>query len=213
MKKENFSIKLKSNVDEQVFLINSGELISIGASVTTGLDDFIKSILIQIPNEIESHFISTKRDVKALLNISDALTFSYSPNLSFSEFLIELIEQIVLNNKRFIIIEGIDYINVSENSILFYTVKTIATKYDVIIILTVKISKQCEKRGGDKKPRISDIKTSNTLIDLSDKIMLAYRYDRFGFTYDEFGDSTINRLDVQIVKNNEGQINTFLYKI
>ena len=214
MKTTNFSTFIKSNVNTNKLAFNSGELISIGASATIGLNDFLKLILSQTPTEIKKVFISTQSpSLNNNIEASKDISYNYLPNLSFSEFIIELLELILIKNYKIIFIEGIDYIHFLDHSALFFTIKKIAVKYQLVIIVTLKISKQCERRGGEQKPRISDIKNSNVLIDLSDKIIFPYRYDRFGIICDEHGNSTIDRLDLQIVKNNEGEPNTLFYKI
>lgn len=217
MIKDNFSIEIKSNIDNNTIIFKSGELINIGASATVGIDDFVRLIFNNIPEDFKCLYISTKRDITSLINLnnstSEQKTILHFKNFSFTDFIIEIIEQIVLHKNQIIIIEGIDYIFTYDKTELYYLIKQLTVKYNVCILVEVKISKKTEKRGGEKKPVISDILMGSSLIDLSDKIIFSYRYDRFGFIEDEHGDLTLDRLDLLVVKNNDGNPRTISFKI
>lgn len=216
MLKNKFEIELKSNINNNSIIFNSSELINIGASATIGIDDFIRLIFDYIPDDFKCLYISTKRDITSLIKskiTSKLNTIIHFKNLSFTDFIIEIIEQIVLHKNQIIFIEGIDYIFTYDKTALYYLLKQLAVKYNVCILVEVKISKKTEKRGGEKKPFISDILADSSLIDLSDKIIFSYRYDRFGFIEDEHGDSTIDRLDLLVVKNYDGNPRTISFKI
>jgi replicative DNA helicase len=75
----------------------------------------------------------------------------------------------------------------------------------VTIVVTSTVSPDCELRGGDKKPRLADLSIKPSRIPLIDIVLFLYRAEYYGFTEDQWGDSTSGKLEVIIAKHRDVQ--------
>lgn len=89
---------------------------------------------------------------------------------------------------------------------LDYLLSTINKTYNINIFLTGHVSRRCEIRGGEKRPRLSDIE--NPLLEkVSSKLLLLYRPENYGLPCDEKGDDISNIVFIDVPINNDGGVN------
>ena len=216
-------ITIMSNLNNDYVSISPSELVLIGASQTVGIEDLLSLIIKQANKDCKIHFTSTYRNnqninTSFLINDdsiynNDFFSFSILNKQSLMGFIIDIVHQVETLSLQVLIVEGVEYINDGYIKDFYYALKLIATKYEIAVFVRVGIKKRCEARGGEMRPRLSDIKNGSLKVDLADKAIFSYRYDRFGFTEDESGDSVINRLDLIVAKNNSKEIGTILYQL
>lgn len=97
------------------------------------------------------------------------------------------------------------YDRVSEAS---RTLKMIAKETQTPFIALSQLSREVEKRGGAKRPILSDLRESGTIEQDADAVFFCYRPEYYGFTTDEAGNSTIGEAEIIIAKNRFGKCET-----
>jgi replicative DNA helicase len=90
------------------------------------------------------------------------------------------------------------------------TVKELAKELNVCIFLASQLSRSVETRGGDHRPILSDLRESGAIEEFSDKVFFIYRPEYYGISINEEGESTINRVEIIIAKNNLYGMNILL---
>jgi replicative DNA helicase len=86
-------------------------------------------------------------------------------------------------------------------SIMRY-IKAIARELNVCVLVASQISRSVETRGGEKRPVLSDLRESGSIEEFADKVLFLYRPEYYGFTMDENGESTVNKMELIVAKNN-----------
>lgn len=86
-------------------------------------------------------------------------------------------------------------------------VKNLALKLGISIIGLCQLSRDVEKRGGIKRPQMSDLRDSGSLEQDPDKIFFLYRNDYYGIEEDEEGNSVKGHADIYMPKHrNTGKL-------
>lgn len=83
--------------------------------------------------------------------------------------------------------------------------KKIAKELDVPIVALSQLSRDVEKRGGVKKPMLSDLRESGAIEQDADVVMFLYSPEHYKIFNLENGESTKNYLEVIIAKNRHGK--------
>lgn len=90
--------------------------------------------------------------------------------------------------------------------------KQIAKDINVPVLLLMQLNRECEKRGGDKRPQLSDLRESGAIEQDADLVLLTYRPAYYGFGPDEVGykdiDSTKNMGEIIVAKQRNGRVGT-----
>lgn len=84
--------------------------------------------------------------------------------------------------------------------------KKIAKKLNIPIIVLAQLSRDVEKRGGDKRPQLSDLRASGSIEQDADVVMFLYRPSYYGITEDAQGVPTDHLLEVIVAKNRNGAL-------
>ncbi len=91
-----------------------------------------------------------------------------------------------------------------EISSIMKNLKSLAKELNVCFILASQLSRSVELRGGDKRPILSDLRESGSIEEYSDKVIFIYRPEYYQLTMDEHGESTLNKGELIVAKNNTG---------
>lgn len=78
--------------------------------------------------------------------------------------------------------------------------KMIAKDMNVLVIALSQLSRSVETRGGDGKPRLSDLRESGAIEQDADGVLFLYRPELYGITQDEDGLPTQKMIEVIIAK-------------
>jgi replicative DNA helicase len=78
---------------------------------------------------------------------------------------------------------------------------------DVCVVLLHQLNRSVETRGGDKRPKLSDLRDSGNVEQDAQVVIFLYRPDYYGITEDDQG-STIGAVDVIVEKNSNGPTET-----
>lgn len=84
--------------------------------------------------------------------------------------------------------------------------KNLARENNICIIASCQVSRNCEYRGGARRPILSDLRESGSFEQNADKILFLYRPEYYGFEMDENGDCTKNLMEIIVAKNRNGYI-------
>ena len=74
------------------------------------------------------------------------------------------------------------------------------------------MSRDVEKRGGTKKPQLSDLRESGAIEQDADMVLFIYRPEYYEMNTNEFGDSTKGETHVRIAKHRNGTLETIKLK-
>jgi replicative DNA helicase len=82
--------------------------------------------------------------------------------------------------------------------------KAMAKELGVPVIYLSQLSRDVEKRGGDKRPVLSDLRDSGNIEQDADTVMFMYRPEYYGINEDEHGGSTKGICEIDFAKNRHG---------
>jgi replicative DNA helicase len=84
--------------------------------------------------------------------------------------------------------------------------KGIAKEFNMPVIALSQLSREVEKRGGDKRPQLSDLRESGSLEQDADIVIFIHRPEYYGFMTDPQGNSTIGKAELMIMKHRNGDV-------
>ena len=91
-----------------------------------------------------------------------------------------------------------------EISSISRSLKALSKELDVPIIALSQLSREVEKRGGTKKPILSDLRESGSIEQDADMVIFIYRPEYYKIEQDEKGESTTGLAEISIAKNRSG---------
>lgn len=86
--------------------------------------------------------------------------------------------------------------------------KALAKEINMPIIATSFVNRELEKRPGDKKPMLCDIKDTGEIENVADVVCFIHRPEYYGIMQNEEGNSTEGEALIIIVKNRKGDSDT-----
>lgn len=100
-----------------------------------------------------------------------------------------------------------------EISIITRELKNIAKEFNVCVIVSSQLSRAVESRGGDKRPKLSDLRESGSIEQDADMVIFLYRPEYYGIMEDVDGNSTNRIAELIVAKNRNGALGTALVKM
>jgi len=82
--------------------------------------------------------------------------------------------------------------------------KSLNLKLDVPVIILSHLSREVEKRGGAKRPQLTDLSDSGAIEQIADIVMFIYRPEYYGIKTTPEGQSTTGLSEVILSRNNRG---------
>ncbi len=92
-----------------------------------------------------------------------------------------------------------------------YAVKALwemSREFDLPIVALSSLSRQCEIRGGDRRPLLCDLRESSTIEMYADVVLMLHRPEYYGILMDENSNSLKNVAEIIVVKNSNGLLKT-----
>ena len=83
--------------------------------------------------------------------------------------------------------------------------KNLAKSLQIPIIVLSQLNREIDRRGGERRPILSDLRGSGAIEQDADMVMFLYRPEREGITQDEQGQSTQGKAEVLISKHRNGR--------
>lgn len=93
-----------------------------------------------------------------------------------------------------------------EISMISRSIKSIAKELNVPIITLSQLSRDVEKRGGSKKPQLSDLRESGAIEQDADMVLFIYRPEYYGYDEDAEHHSTSGLAQIIVAKNRNGAL-------
>jgi len=84
--------------------------------------------------------------------------------------------------------------------------KLTAKELNIPVIALSQLSRETEKRGGEKKPLLSDLRESGSIEQDADVVVFLYRPEYYGVKQDEVGNSVEDTTDVIFAKHRNGPL-------
>ncbi|MBQ3642584.1 MAG: DnaB-like helicase C-terminal domain-containing protein [Bacteroidales bacterium] len=112
---------------------------------------------------------------------------------------IDNLQQIINSSKTYVTRDH-------EDGDIVRELKALAKELDVPIIITSSLNRDAERRGGDMRPKLSDMKDTGEIENVADVVCLIHRPEYYGIMYDEEGNSTMGLGQVILAKNRNGSI-------
>ncbi|MBQ9639400.1 MAG: replicative DNA helicase [Bacteroidales bacterium] len=91
-----------------------------------------------------------------------------------------------------------------EISTISRQLKSLSKELGIPVLALSQLSRDVEKRGGSKKPQLSDLRESGAIEQDADIVMFIYRPDYYGMTEDDEKGSVIGMADINIEKHRSG---------
>jgi replicative DNA helicase len=93
-----------------------------------------------------------------------------------------------------------------EISVISRTLKMIAKELDIPVVALSQLSRSVETRGGDKRPKLSDLRESGAIEQDADAVVFIYRPEYYGFDVEpDFADAGANA-ELIFATNRHGSI-------
>ncbi|MCS6821518.1 MAG: replicative DNA helicase [Microscillaceae bacterium] len=86
------------------------------------------------------------------------------------------------------------------------SLKAIAKELQVPVIALSQLSRDVEKRGGDRRPQLSDLRESGSIEQDADIVIFLYRPECHGITQDMEGNSTQGYVELVVAKHRNGAL-------
>lgn len=99
-----------------------------------------------------------------------------------------------------------------EIGLITRTLKGIAKELDIPVIALSQLSRDVEKRGGSRRPVLSDLRESGSIEQDSDAVLFIYRPEYYKIETDEEGFSTHGLAEIIIAKHRHGGLDTVKQK-
>ena len=93
-----------------------------------------------------------------------------------------------------------------EISFISRSLKALAKELDIPVIALSQLSREVEKRGGGKRPQLSDLRESGAIEQDADMVNFVYRPSYYGISEWDDGTSTDGQAEIIIAKNRHGDI-------
>lgn len=92
------------------------------------------------------------------------------------------------------------------------SLKALAEKLDIPIIVMSQLSKTVETRGGLMKPKLSDLNEFGAIHQLANMVLFIYRPEYYDFIVNEMGESLRGKAEIIMAKNRNGSLDSIWLK-
>lgn len=178
----------------------------------------ILSNISQVPNDIIKNQSFNDFDLEKIreaIRITNDICLNIDDDydLSISMLRSKALARKAKEGLDFIIIDFLQLMQADENKVreqqiaeISRGLKKLAKELDVPILALAQLSRDVEKRGGSKRPILSDLRESGSIEQDADVVMFLYRAEYYGILEDEEGKSTHGKLEIIFAKNKEGKV-------
>ncbi len=114
-------------------------------------------------------------------------------------------------------LQAIEYFTGSddrEEQIALFTreLKNIVRTFNVCLIVASQLNRSVEKRGGHRRPLLTDLRESGVIEQAADKVILLYRPEYYDILEDQDGNKTQHKLELIMAKNTNGPVGSVFLK-
>jgi len=142
------------------------------------------------------------------------LLFDDTTGLSTGEFRAKVAKLVAEYGIQFVVVDYLQLMShpdargnrEQEISSISRTLKMTAKEHNIPVIALAQLSREVEKRGGEKKPMLSDLRESGAIEQDADVIVFPYRPEYYKIMEDELGRPTANTTEIIIAKHRNGSL-------
>ena len=192
-----FSLEM-SNTQLLARIISQKSGIAIEDIIRTGMDDQQVSRFEQFGQSIYSSPIFIEDTPAMTINDFRAKAARYKREHDIELIVIDYLQLMKAGQKT--------HSQEHEVAEISKAIKQTAKELDLPIIALSQLSREVEKRGGKKKPGLSDLRYSGAIEQDADIIMFLYRPEYYGITHDENGYTTEGLAELDFAKHRNGSI-------
>ena len=136
-----------------------------------------------------------------------------TPGLSVGEFRAKVTKAVQEHGVRFAVVDYLQLMSPDsrnrgnrEQQIaeIARGLKLTAKELNIPVIALSQLSRATETRGGDSKPKLSDLRESGAIEQDADLVIFPYRPEYYGITQDEMGNPTAGLTELIIAKHRNG---------
>lgn len=142
------------------------------------------------------------------IHIDDTLTLSDVQFRSLSRKLKQQYKTDMLLVDYVQLLKGKGYSENQEVANVSRMCKVVAKELNIPVIALAQLSRDVEKRGGDRRPVLSDLRASGQIEQDADVAMFMYRPEYYGIKTDHQGRSTAGICEIIVAKNKDGATGT-----
>jgi replicative DNA helicase len=124
----------------------------------------------------------------------------------------ENIKMIIIDYLQLMSGDGSSFNREQEISTISRGLKALAKELKIPVIALSQLSREVEKRGGSKRPQLSDLRESGAVEQDSDMVGFIYRPEYYDIIEDESGDSLKGVAEIIIAKHRNGPLDTVKLK-
>jgi replicative DNA helicase len=124
----------------------------------------------------------------------------------------ENIKMIIIDYLQLMSGDGSSFNREQEISTISRGLKALAKELKIPVIALSQLSREVEKRGGSKRPQLSDLRESGAVEQDSDMVGFIYRPEYYDIIEDESGDSLKGVAEIIIAKHRNGPLDTIKLK-
>ena len=148
--------------------------------------------------------------------LSDAPIFvDESPSLSATELRTKARKLKAKNNISMIVVDYLQLMRGGSNrhfqsnreqeiANISRTLKALAKEMDIPIVVLSQLNREVEKRSGDKRPILSDLRESGSIEQDADLVLFLHRPEHYGLTEDAEGNPTKGMAEIMVAKHRSG---------
>ena len=144
---------------------------------------------------------------------SSQLVLDDTPGLSVGEFRAKLTKAVQEQGVKFAVVDYLQLMSADSKSrgnreqeiaSIARGLKLTAKELHIPILALSQLSRATETRGGDSRPKLSDLRESGAIEQDADMVIFPYRPEYYGITQDEMGNPTAGLTELIIAKHRNG---------
>jgi replicative DNA helicase len=141
------------------------------------------------------------------------IELDYLPNLDINSLRNMIMRFVIKHNCKMVILDYLQLVSTSKNmnktdgiGEITQMLKGLSIQFDIPIIILAQLNREVEKRSGDHKPLLSDLKDSGSIEADCDMVLFPYRPEYYEIKEDMNGNSLLDQTIIIVAKHRGGKL-------